>query len=482
MTIDIDEVKKVEAAKARAAAAAKRPSVILHRTPFVPPVAVAAEGIHVELADGRRVIDGVGGAAVASIGTPVGMGNKRVIKAIKDQAEKMSYIYNAQCSNEPAEELAHLLIEQSKGAFALVGFVSGGSEAMEGVIKLARQYFYETNEPKRTNFIARKLSFHGNTLGTLELSYHMTRRTPYEAILDHEHFHHVSPAYAKRYQKPNETEDDYVKRLAQELDDKFKELGPDTVIAFVAETVVGATAGVVPPPKGYLKAMKRVCERHGALFILDEVMSGMGRMGTLHGWETYGDGVSPDIQAIAKGLGGGYASIGAVLVNKRVADGIKQGSGWWQHGHTYQAHPIACAAALEVQKVIIDENLLQNCRETGRYLKELLIEKLQSPNSPAAPYVFDIRGNGGFWGIEFDIPPEQDFGRNMKMRKRFGALLQAKTMEKGLICIAMDGGADGVRGSHAILAPPYNITSEGVENIVDLFVDSVEELVKEVLL
>ncbi|KIO31758.1 hypothetical protein M407DRAFT_241680 [Tulasnella calospora MUT 4182] len=478
MTIDIDEVKRVEAAKARAAAASRRPSVILHRTPFVPPVAVAAEGIYVDLADGRRVIDGVGGAAVAAIG----MGNKRVIQAIKDQAEKMSYIYNAQCSNEAAEELAHLMIEQSKGAFELVGFVSGGSEAMEGVIKLARQYFYETNEPKRRNFIARKLSYHGNTIGTLELSHHMARRIPYEAILDHEHFHHVSPAYAKRHQKANETEDDYVKRLAQELDDKFKELGPDTVIGFVAETVVGATAGVVPPPKGYLKAMKRVCERHGALFILDEVMSGMGRMGTMHGWETYGDGATPDIQAVAKGLGGGYATIGAVLLNKRVADGIKQGSGWWQHGHTYQAHPIACAAALEVQKVIMEENLLQNCRETGQYMKELLIEKLQSPNSPASPYVFDIRGNGGFWGIEFDIPPEQDFGRNMKMRKRFGALLQAKTMEKGLICIAMDGGADGVRGSHGILAPPYNITREGVESIVDIFADSVEELVKEVLL
>ncbi|KAG8983440.1 hypothetical protein FRB90_006029, partial [Tulasnella sp. 427] len=271
MTIDIDEIKKAEAAKARAAAAARRPSAILHRTPFVPPVAVSAEGINVELADGRRLIDGVGGAAVASIGMErisqvataeintavLGMGNKRVIKAIKDQAEKMSYIYNAQCSNEAAEELAHLIIEQSKGAFELVGFVSGGSEAMEGVIKLARQYFYETNQPKRKNFIARNLSYHGNTIGTLELSHHLSRRAPYEAILDHEHFHHVSPAYAKRYKKPNETEDEYVNRLAQELDDKFKELGPDTVIGFVAETVVGATAGVVPPPKGYLKAMKR---------------------------------------------------------------------------------------------------------------------------------------------------------------------------------------------------------------------------------
>ncbi|KAG9010314.1 hypothetical protein FRB94_010664 [Tulasnella sp. JGI-2019a] len=455
----------------------KTKSSILHRTPFVPPTAVRADGIYVDLIDGQRLVDGVGGAAV----TCIGMGNKKVIKAIKDQTEVMAYVYNAQCSNEPAEELAHMIVDNSGGAFELCGFVSGGSEAMEGVIKLARQYFYETSQPKRKNFIARKLSFHGNTVSTLALGFHPARRVPYEAIIDHENFHHVSPAYAARYQLPNETEQQYVARLAQELEDKFQQLGPQTVIGFVAETVVGATTGVVPPPKGYLKAMKEVCDRHGALFILDEVMSGMGRMGTMHGWQSYGDGVSPDIQAIAKGLGGGYASIGAVLMNKRVADGINSGSGWWQHGHTYQAHPLACVAALAVQKIIAEENLLENCMKQGEYLRKLLEERLRSRNSPAAPYIFDIRGQGGFWGIEFDIPPEKDFTQNFKLKKRFGAMLQAKTMEKGLICMAVDGGKDGTNGSHAMLAPPYNVTKEQVEEIVDLFVESVEELVTEVL-
>ncbi|KAG8901857.1 hypothetical protein FRB99_005034 [Tulasnella sp. 403] len=473
----IEELREALAAsvkpvKTRKTAHDKRESAILHRTPFVPPTAASAEGIYVTLVDGRRVVDGVGGAAVAAIG----MGNRRVIKAVQDQVERMAYIYNAQCSNEPAEELARMIVDGSDGAFELC------SEAMEGAIKLAKQYFYETKEPKRRNFIARKLSYHGNTIATLGLSHHIARRTPYEEIIDHEHFHHVSPAYARRYQQDDETEGEYVSRLAEELEDKFQELGPETVIAFVAETVVGATSGVVPPPRGYLKAMKAVCDRHGALFLLDEVMSGMGRMGTMHGWQTYGDGISPDIQAVAKGLGGGYAVIGAVLMNKRVADGVRNGSGWWQHGHTYQAHPIACAAALEVQKIIAEENLLENCRKQGKYMERLLKERLLSPNSPAAPFTYDIRGAGGFWGIEFNIPPEKDFTRNMRLTKRFGALLQAKTMDKGLICIAMDGGADGYNGSHAILAPPYNVTKQQVEQIVDLFVDSVEELVREVLL
>ncbi|KAG8857436.1 hypothetical protein FRB96_005735 [Tulasnella sp. 330] len=456
----------------------KSKSSILHRTPFVPPTAVRADGIYVDLIDGRRVLDGVGGAAVSCIG----MGHPRVIQAIKKQTDVMAYVYNAQCSNEPAEELAHMIVDQSEGAFELVGFVSGGSEAMEGVIKLARQYFYETSQPKRKNFIARKLSYHGNTVATLALGDHPARRTPYEAIIDHDNFHHVSPAYSARYQRSNETEEQYVSRLAQELEHKFQELGPHTVIGFVAETVVGATTGVVPPPKGYLKAMKEVCDKHGALFILDEVMSGMGRMGTMHAWQSYGDGVSPDIQAVAKGLGGGYASIGAVLLNKRVADGIQAGSGWWQHGHTYQAHPLACIAALTVQKVVAEENLLENCLIQGEYLAKLLEDRLCSPTSPAEPFIFDIRGQGGFWAVEFEIPAERDFTRNLKLTKRFGAMLQAKTMQKGLICIAMDGGKDGVNGSHAILAPPYNVTKEQVEDIVDLFVESVEELVTEVLL
>ncbi|KAI0675855.1 PLP-dependent transferase [Trametes maxima] len=454
-----------------------RPTAILHRTPWRPPVASSAEGIYITLEDGKKLIDAVGGAAVACIGN----GHPAVKKAIKEQVDKVSYVYNMQLSNEPAEELAHNLIQSSKGAFDLVGFVSGGSEAMEGVIKTARQYFYETGQPQRKHFIARQLSFHGNTLATLSLAYHPARRAPYAAILNAENFHHVSPAYAARFQGKDETEEQYVERLRKELEDKFIELGPDTVIGFVAETVVGATTGVVAAPKGYFKAMKSVCEKYGALFILDEVMSGMGRMGTLHAWESYGDGISPDIQAVAKGLGGGYAAIGAVLISKRVADGVRDASGFWKHGHTYQANPLACAASLAVQNVIADEQLLAHVvAVVGPHLGALLRARLQAPGAPAAPFVFDVRGGGAWWGVEFDFDTPEgrglDFGG-----AAFGGAVQARALENGLVIMGFSGGSslDGTKGHHCMLSPAYNVTKEQVEEIVDIFVRSVEEVLKE---
>ncbi|THH00618.1 hypothetical protein EW026_g1950 [Hermanssonia centrifuga] len=406
---------ETEAAEGFANKVPLKPTAILHRTPWKPLVATSAEGSYVTLEDGRTLLDAVGGAAVACIGN----GHPEVVQAIKAQVDKVSYVYNMQLSNEPAEELARLLVNSGGGGFELCGFVSGGSEAMEGVIKLGRQ-------------------------------------------------------------KPEETEEQYVERLRQELEDKFLELGPDTVIGFVAETVVGATTGVVPPPKGYFKAMKSVCEKYGALFILDEVMSGMGRLGTLHAWEQFGDNICPDIQAVAKGLGGGYASIGAILMSKKVADGIRDSAGFWKHGHTYQAHPLACAASLAVQKVIANENLLANARTQGAYLSSLLHARLLSPNCIAAPYIFDIRGAGCWWGIEFDFEspsaPKVDF-----KGKSFAVLVQQRALDKDLIIMGMTGTAalDGSKGDAILLSPAYNITKEQIDRIVDGFLETVEEVLRE---
>ncbi|KAF8602384.1 PLP-dependent transferase [Ceratobasidium sp. AG-I] len=462
-------------------------SVILHRTPWHPPIAVSARGPYITLENGIEIIDGVGGAAVSCVGN----GHPVVVKAVQEQVEKMAYVYNAQLSNEPAEELARVLVETSQGAFAQVGFVSGGTEAVESMIKLARQYWFEKKQPQRTNFIARQLSYHGNSVSTLALGNHPARRIPYEDILDHQNFHHVGPAYYRRYAQEGESEEQYVQRLKEELDAKFQQLGGDTVIGFVAETVVGATTGCVPAPKGYFKACREVCDKYGALFMLDEIMSGMGRMGTLHAWESFGDGVAPDIQSVAKGLGGGFAPIGAILVSPKVSKGIHDGSGYWLHGHTYQAHPIASAASLAVQKVIASENLLEKCQERGAELERLLKERLQGPNARASSYVFDIRGGGLFWGIEFDVPDAElprinaayqrstRAGGEVPNNRRFGVLLQDKTMDKGLVAIAMTGTVDGKRGDHAIIAPAYTITSEEVQKIVDLLVESVEELLFE---
>lgn len=453
-----------------------RATAILHRTPWLPPVAVAAEGVYVELEDGKRLIDGVGGAAVSCLGTS----HPKVIEAIKDQLDTLTYIYNMQLSSKPAEELAKFLVDSSDGAFELVAFASGGSEAMEAVIKLARQYYVETGQPKRKNFIARQLSFHGNTLSTLSLAYHPARRAPYVDILDIEHFHHVSPAYAKRFQREDETEEQYVERLRQELENKFLELGPDTVIGFVAETVVGATTGVVGAPKGYFAAMKLVCEKYGALFILDEVMSGMGRMGSLHAWQSVGDGASPDIQAVAKGLGGGYASIGAVLMSPRVSKGIKGGSGLLKHGHTYQAHPLACVAALAVQKVISEENLLSRAVENGELMSTLLRQGLQAEGTIAKPFCFDIRGRGAFWGIEFDFDVPDAANMDGK-GESFAMAVQARCFDNGLIVIGMTGGAniEGTKGDYIILGPAYNATKEEIDQMVVILVRSVEEVLRE---
>ncbi|KAJ4473595.1 hypothetical protein J3R30DRAFT_3659131 [Lentinula aciculospora] len=450
-----------------------RPTAIIHRTPWRPPVATHGEGIYLDLEDGRRVIDAVGGAAVACVGTS----HPKVIQAIKDQLDRVPYVYNMQLSNEPAEKLAEILIKSGNGAFELCGFASGVDSSIYSKLILCSQYYEETGQPKRTNFIARQLSFHGNTVATLSLAYHPGRRGPYEAILDHQNYHHVSPAYAARFQRTDETEEQYVQRLAKELEEKFLELGPDTVIGFVAETVVGATTGACPAPKGYFAAMKAICHKYGALFILDEVMSGMGRMGTTHAWESFGDGEPPDIQAVAKGLGGGYASIGAVLMSKTIAEGIREKSGFWKHGHTYQANPLACAASVAVQEVIASESLLENCRVQGEYLSQLLRERLRGPNALAAPYVFDIRGGGLFWGIEFDFESPEAAKVDMKSQK-FGMAVQARALEKGLIIMGFFGGSnlEGTKGDHVLLAPAYNITRAEIEKIIDIFVDTVEEL------
>ncbi|KAF5362577.1 hypothetical protein D9756_002252 [Leucocoprinus leucothites] len=454
----------------------KQPTSILHRTPWRPPVGVSAEGSYITLEDGRTVYDAVGGAAVSCLGNS----HQKVIQALKDQIDTVPYVYNMQLSNEPAEALAKYLVDGSDGAFESVGYASGGTEAMDGVIKLARQYVLETNQPQRVNFIARELSFHGNSIGTLSLAWHPMRRKPYAAILDDQHFHHVSPAYAVRFKKPEETEEQYVERLRKELEDKFLELGPDTVIGFVAETVVGATTGCVPAPKGYFKAMKSVCEKYGALFILDEVMSGMGRMGTLHAWQSFGDGAAPDIQAVAKGLGGGYASIGAVLMSKKVAQGIRGSSGIWKHGHTYQAHPLACSAALAVQKVIKEENLLSNVRAQGQYLEQLLRQRLSGPNAKAAPYIHDIRGGGLFWSVEFSWETLEAEGFDFK-GSSIAMLVQARALENGIVIMGFNGGAnkEGTKGDHIIVSPAYNVKKEEIAMTVDILVQSVEEILTE---
>lgn len=439
-------------------------SRIIQRTLHdIPETAISGEGIWLHLSDGRSVIDGSGGAAVACIGH----GNRRVADAIAAQSAKMAYAHTGFFTSEPAEALADLLLSDEPGGLTHAFFVSSGSEAMEAAVKLARQYFLEIGQPKRFRVIARRQSYHGVTIGALSTGGHLARRAPYEPILS-DAFSRVSPCFAYRYRMPDESDEQYVERLAAELDAEFQRLGPETVTAFCAETVVGAATGCVAAVPGYFKAMRAVCDKYGALLILDEVMSGMGRTGTLHAWEQ--EGVSPDIQAIAKGLGGGYQPIGGILVSGKIIDALRAGSGGFIHGQTYQAHAVACAGALEVQRIIKEENLLANVVDAGINLEALLTERFGNHRN-----VGDIRGRGLFQAIEFvaDRASKKPFSPDLKINER----VKQEAFARGLCIYPSTGTADGVNGDHVIIAPAYIVSAGQLDDIVGRLGDAVDAAV-----
>ncbi|KAG9945376.1 PLP-dependent transferase, partial [Aureobasidium melanogenum] len=369
-------------------------SAVFHRSLHKDPISiVGASGNYLYLADGGKLLDATGGAAVSCLGH----GHQRVKEAIISQLDVISYVHSATFATEAAELLAKELVESTGGEMSKAYIVSSGSEAMEAALKLARQHYLESQppQPQRTKFIARHESYHGTTLGALSISGHKARRAPYEPMLI-PNMSRVSACNAYRGMKESETETEYVDRLAKELDDEFQRLGPETVCAFVAEPVVGAALGCVPAVKGYFQAVRAICDKYGALLILDEVMCGMGRTGTMHAWQSPLIGVVPDIQTIGKGLGGGYAPIAGVLISRKVTDTLFKGTGAFTHGQTYQGHPVSCRAALEVLRTLQDEKLVQNAAAMGEKLEELL-KRIVLP----LPHVGDVRGKGLFWGIEF---------------------------------------------------------------------------------
>jgi len=433
---------------------------ILHRQIHgVLPVAIGGKGIEIFDAQGKAYIDASGGAAVSCLGH----GHPDVTAAIHAQADKLAYAHTSFFTTQVAETLADRLIEDAPAGLSHVYFVSGGSEAVEAALKMARQYFVEIGQPERRNVIARRQSYHGNTLGALATGGNEWRRTQFRPLLIETH--HIDPCFAYRYQLPGESDQDYAARAAQELENKILELGPETVIAFVAETVVGATAGAVPPVADYLKRVRAICDRYSVLLILDEVMCGMGRTGTLHACEQ--DEISPDIMTIAKGLGGGYQPIGAVLLGQHIYDAFAKGSGFFQHGHTYLGHPIACAAALAVQEVIRRDGLLTNVRSMGSRLRQRLGDRFGNH-----PHVGDIRGRGLFMGIELveDRSTKAVFDPKEKLHVR----IKREAMARGLMVYPMGGTIDGARGDHVLLAPPFIVDETIVDTIVERLGDAVD--------
>ena len=430
------------------------------------PVAASGQGVTIRDNTGKEYIDASGGAAVSCLGHQ----HPRVLEAMKKQASQLAYAHTAFFSSEPAEALADRLVGHEPGGLAYAYFVSGGSEAIEASIKLARQYFVERGEPQRGNFIARRQSYHGNTLGALAAGGNAWRRAPYAPLLSPA-FSHVTPAFAYHERREDEQDADFVTRLAAELEAEFQRLGPDTVAAFIAEPVVGATAGCVPAPENYFRRVREICDRHGALLILDEVMCGMGRTGTTHAWEQ--EGVAPDIQAIAKGLGGGYQPIGAMLARAAIVDTIREGSGAFQHGHTYLGHPLACAAALEVQRIIGDENLLDHVKQRGRELEQRLIERFGNHR-----HVGDVRGRGLFQAIELveDRATRTPFDPALKLHQK----IKATAFDNGLACYPAGGTVDGRRGDHVLLAPPYIATSDDIDLIVEKLGTAVDSALRSI--
>jgi adenosylmethionine-8-amino-7-oxononanoate aminotransferase len=423
------------------------------------PVAVRGDGIYVIDAAGKRYLDASGGAAVSCLGHS----HQRVIEAIKGQLDALPYAHTGFFSNEPMEALADRMVADAPGGIERVFFVSGGSEAVEAALKLARQYFVETGQPQRRHIIARRQSYHGNTLGALAAGGNMWRRRQFEPLLIETH--HIDPCFAYRYRADGESEEAYGIRAADLLAEKIRELGEDSVIAFVAETVVGATLGAVPAAPAYFKRIREICDRYGVLLILDEVMCGMGRTGTLHASEQ--EGIAPDLITVAKGLGGGYQPIGAMMVSGRIHDAIRDGSGFFQHGHTYMGHPAACAGALAVQETIAEEDLLANVREMGRLLDERLGERLGNHR-----HVGDIRGRGLFIGVELvaDRATREPFDPALALHAR----VKAEAMQRGLMCYPMGGTVDGRQGDHVLLAPPYIVGPDDLPVIVDRLAEAID--------
>lgn len=416
------------------------------------PEAVAGQGVTITDADGRSYIDGSGGAAVSCLGH----GHPDVLAAMRSQMDRISYAHTSFFTTDIAEELAERLIDLAPAGLDYVYLVSGGSEAVEAALKMARQYFVEIGQPQRRHFIARRQSYHGNTLGALAAGGNAWRRAQFQPILPKTH--HVSPCYAYRDLRPGETPEAYAARLADELEAKILELGAEEVIAFVAEPVVGATLGAVGPVADYFARVRRICDKYGVLLILDEVMCGMGRTGTMFACEQ--DGISPDLVTIAKGLGGGYQPIGAVLLSQRIYDSFAQGSGLFQHGHTYICHPLAAAAANKVVEIISQPEMMENVRLLGERLQAGLDARLGQH-----AHVGDIRGRGLFRGIEIvaDKETKAPFDPALKLHAR----IKKEAMARGLMSYPMGGTVDGRIGDHVLLAPPYIIQPDEIDLIVE---------------
>jgi adenosylmethionine-8-amino-7-oxononanoate aminotransferase len=414
--------------------------------------AVRGEGCYIYDAEGRAYLDGSGGAAVSCLGHS----DPDVRAAVHDQLDQLAFAHTGFFTSDAAEGLADLLVAHAPNGIEKVYLLSGGSEAVEAALKLARQYYLEVGEPQRHRVIARRQSYHGNTLGALAAGGNAWRREKYAPLLVETT--HIAPCFEYHERAEGEASWAYGQRAANELEDKLHRLGPGTVMAFIAEPVVGATAGAVPAVEGYFKRIREICDRHGILLILDEVMCGMGRTGHLFACEH--DGIAPDIVTIAKGLGAGYAPIGAMLCSGKIYQAIADGSGSFQHGHTYHGHPLAAAAGRAVVDAILSRGLIERVRHQGDTLNAALGAAFGQH-----PHVGDIRGRGLFRAIE--LVEDRKSKRPFDPARKLNAKIKEAALTNGLICYPAGGTIDGKTGDHVLLAPPFIISDDEIGELVE---------------
>lgn len=420
----------------------------LHRYPSIH----RGEGVYLYDREGRRYLDGSGGAAVSS----VGHGHPDVIAAIRDQLETCAYAHTSFFTNEPQETLAEMLAGRFPEPSARVYFVSGGSEANEAAIKLARQYWTARGQDSKRLFVSRRQSYHGNTLGALSLSGNPGRQQLFGPLL-HD-WPKVLPCYEYRHRQSGESEEEYGQRAAAALLEAIRTHGAENIAAFVAETIVGATLGAVPAAPGYFGAVAQMCKQHEILLILDEVMAGCGRSGTYFAFEQEG-GVVPDIVTVAKGIAGGYQPLGAAIARAAIHEQIVESYGGFAHGHTYVGHATACAAGVAVATIIEKDKLLDNVKSVGELLRARLVSAFGNH-----PHVGDVRGRGLFTGMELVLdrqtkaPPPATLGLPVRLRN--------KAMAEGLVCYPGGGSADGRNGAHILLAPPFIYDESNVDELV----------------
>jgi adenosylmethionine-8-amino-7-oxononanoate aminotransferase len=429
-----------------APAARPAPDHLFRRSPATRyPRVSRARGVYIVDADGKRYLDGCSGAVVCNIG----YGVREVIEAMGRQARQVAFAHSTQFISQASLDLSAALAALCPGPMAedaRVYLSSGGSEAVESAIKLARQYFLERGEPRRTRIVARWQSYHGSTLGALSATGNRLRRKPYEPMLLD--FPHIAPVYC--YRCPFDLRyPSCLLTCADDLARTLDKVGPGTVAAFIAEPVVGATLGAVPPPDGYWQRIREICDRHGILLIADEVMTGVGRTGTPFGLDHWG--VVPDIIVVGKGCSAGYTPLGAIIARGFIHDAIRDGSGAFEHGFTYSANPLSAATGVAVLRFVRRRRLVERARTLGPALEKIL-RRLAERH----PIIGDVRGMGLFWGLEFvrDRATREPFEPALKVARRLGT----EARQRGLLLYPGTGSVDGQRGDHVIVAPPLTIT------------------------